>query len=411
VSDPGLSIRDELLEISARLTRPEGRAEAIAQLARVLECEEAIIFIRDPDARELIPAPGFPQTLPEARMWRQALKQSPPPGSWRARVCSPVRKQQLDATILRPDEACALAALGGSTDPALLAQAGPVLRITAAALLNEHVACIKEAELAAARKATSDAAELARALDQARGELRNTVDALVDRTTELTQFNSDLQRFSYVISHDLQEPLRMIANFGQLLRRKYDGKLDAEAHEYLGYMIDGAKRMKALIEDILTYARVGDPEKRPFDRVEMADALKTALINLQFSISETSAAVTSSELPAVRGIEIQMVQLFQNLIGNAIKYRSEETPRIHISASRAGGEWMFCVEDNGIGVEPAYLEHVFGMFKRLHASNIPGTGIGLAICRRIVERHGGKIWLEPARPRGTRVCFTMPAID
>jgi len=411
VSDPGLRVRDELLEISARLTRPEGRAEAIAQLVRVLECEEAVIFIRDPDARELIPAPGFPQTLPEARTWRQALKRSPPPGIWRARVCSPVRKQPVDATIVRPDEACALAALGGSTDPALLAQAVPVLQITAAALLNEHVACIKEAELAAARKATSDATELARALDQARGELRNTVDALVDRTTELTQFNSDLQRFSYVISHDLQEPLRMIASFGQLLRRKYDGKLDAEAQEYLGYMIEGAKRMKALIEDILTYARVGDPEKRPFARVEMADALKTALVNLQFSITETSAIVTSSELPAVRGIEIQMVQLFQNLIGNSIKYRSEETPRIHISASRADGEWMFCVEDNGIGVEPAYREHVFGMFKRLHARDIPGTGIGLAICRRIVERHGGRIWLEQARPRGTRVCFTMPAID
>jgi light-regulated signal transduction histidine kinase (bacteriophytochrome) len=312
---------------------------------------------------------------------------------------------------VRPDDDCALAALGGAPDQAILEQAGAVLRIAAAALRNEHIAAVKAAELLAARKATADVAQLALALDQARGELRDTIDALVDRTTELTQFNSDLQRFSYVISHDLQEPLRMISTFGQLLRRKYDGELDADAHEYLGYMVDGAKRMKALIEDVLAYSRTGNPESHRFGRVEMADALKTALVNLQVPIDETSAVITSSDMPVVRGDEIQMVRLFQNLIGNAIKYRSDQPPRIHVSAARTDGQWMFCVEDNGIGVEPPYVEHVFGMFKRLHGSDIPGTGMGLAICRRIVERHGGRIWIEPSRERGTKVCFTIPAAE
>lgn len=192
--------------------------------------------------------------------------------------------------ILRPDEACALAALGGATDAAIPGHVGPMLRIAAAALRNEHIAAVKEAELVAARKAAADVEMLARALDQARGDLRNTVDALVDRTTELTQFNSDLQKFSYVVSHDLQEPLRTISTFGQLLQRKYDGQLDADAHEYLTYMIDGARRMKALIEDVLAYSRVCDPENRPFGSVRMADAFKTALVNLQLPIDETSAA-------------------------------------------------------------------------------------------------------------------------
>lgn len=406
-----MSSREEILELLARLTRPAERADAISLLTRVLGCEETLILIRDPNAGELIPAPGFPQTLPNARAWRDALERGPVPGTWRAEVCSPIHRRAMEAMIVRPDEDCALALLGGAPDRAVLPQIDGVLRIAAAALRNEHIAAVKEAELRAALKATADVAQLALALDQARGELRSTVDALVERTTELTQFNSDLQRLSYVISHDLQEPLRMISTFGQLLRRKYDGELDADAHEYLAYMIDGAKRMKALIEDVLAYSRVGDPENRPFGRVGMADALKTALVNLQLPIGETSAVITSSDLPVVRGDEIQMVRLFQNLIGNAIKYRSDEPPRIHVSAARTDGEWVFCVEDNGIGVESPYVEHVFGMFKRLHGSDIPGTGMGLAICRRIVERHGGRIWIEPPRERGTKVCFTMPATE
>jgi PAS domain S-box-containing protein len=231
-------------------------------------------------------------------------------------------------------------------------------------------------------------------------ELRDTNEAL-------RQSNDDLSQFAYVASHDLQEPLRMVALYGQLLQKRYARQLDPEADRSLTFMITGAQRMEMLLRDLLVYSQVGSDEG-PADMVDCLSVLSRVTFNLQTSIEQNHAAVTWNELPMVRAHEIRMVQLFQNLIGNAIKYRSVAPPVICVTVKAQDSDWLFCVEDNGIGIKQEYAQQVFGIFKRLHGHRYPGTGIGLAICQRIVERYGGRIWVESRSEGGSRFCFTMP---
>ncbi len=224
----------------------------------------------------------------------------------------------------------------------------------------------------------------------------------------LRQSNDDLSQFAYAASHDLQEPLRMVALYGQLFQRRYAGKLDAEADQSLGFMITGAQRMALLLSDLLAYSRVGSDEE-PAGPVNCLDVLSKVAFNLQAAIEQSRAVVTWTHLPEVKAHEIRIVQLFQNLIGNAIKYRGQQPPIIFVSADQRDDDWLFSVEDNGIGIHPEYAQQVFGIFKRLHGHKYPGTGIGLAICQRIVERYGGRIWVEGVTEGGgSRFCFTMP---
>ena len=226
----------------------------------------------------------------------------------------------------------------------------------------------------------------------------------------LARSNTDLEQFAYVASHDLQEPLRMVSSYLQLIERRYKDKLDEDAHEFIGYAVDGANRMKKLINDLLTYSRVGT-RAQPFVPTDCEAVLKQVLADMQTSIEEADALVTHDPLPTVNGDERQLAQLFQNLIGNAVKFRSEETPTIHISAAQEDDHWLFSVIDNGIGIDPQYTERIFIIFQRLHGvGTYPGTGIGLAISKRIVERHGGKIWPEQHPPHGTTFYFTIPNI-
>jgi signal transduction histidine kinase/HAMP domain-containing protein len=287
-------------------------------------------------------------------------------------------------------------------------------------------------ELEAARTAAlnmmADAEEARRMAEQTNEDFKREIAERKWAEVELERSNKELEQFAYVASHDLQEPLRMVSSYTQLLARRYQGQLDADAEDFIGYAVDGANRMQRLINDLLAYSRVGT-RRAPFKPTDCNFALGQAHVNLSAAIEESHALVTNDDLPTVMADEAQLVQLFQNLIGNAIKFRSEEPPRVHVSARRLpppqtgegrggvlspskGGsrdEWLFSVRDNGIGIDSQYHERIFVIFQRLHGQEkYPGTGIGLAICKRIVERHGGRIWVESELGKSSTFYFTMP---
>ncbi|HEX2066023.1 MAG TPA: ATP-binding protein [Candidatus Thermoplasmatota archaeon] len=227
---------------------------------------------------------------------------------------------------------------------------------------------------------------------------------------ELERSNRELAQFAYVASHDLQEPLRMVASYTQLLQRRYQGKLDRDADEFIGYAVGGAVRMQTLINDLLTYSRVSTVN-RPMGPVQMDAVLETVRLNLKLAIEEAGATVTADPLPEVEGDRSQLVQLLQNLVGNALKFRAKGRPcAVHVGAAQAGGVWTVQVRDNGIGIERQYFDRLFVIFQRLHARDeYEGTGIGLAVCKKIVERHGGRIWVESEPGKGSTFSFTLPA--
>lgn len=232
--------------------------------------------------------------------------------------------------------------------------------------------------------------------------------ALKESLIDLKRSNAELEQFAYITSHDLREPLRMITSFLQLLERRYKHELDSDAHEFIDFAVNGAKRLDTMINDILIYSRVANKKKK-LNRVNMNSVLEKTCINLKTSIDENSARITYNELPTIIADENLMVQLFQNLISNSIKYKSKEVPEIHVSSQNNDGEWFFCVKDNGIGISEDYLEKIFVVFQRLHTEEeYEGTGIGLAIAQKIVYQHGGKIWVESKVGMGSKFCFTIP---
>lgn len=225
---------------------------------------------------------------------------------------------------------------------------------------------------------------------------------------ELKRSNKELEQFAYVASHDLQEPLRMISSFTQLLERRYKGQLDEDADEFIQFAVDGAQRMQLLINDLLAYSRVTTKGKE-FKVVDLEKVLDESLFNLKLSIEENGASISHDPLPDVMADKSQAVQLFQNLIGNAIKFRGKDSPKIHISIENGGNDWVFCIVDNGIGIESQHNQRIFKVFQRLHErETYPGTGIGLSICQKIVERHGGEIWVESELGNGSKFSFTIP---
>jgi PAS domain S-box-containing protein len=232
---------------------------------------------------------------------------------------------------------------------------------------------------------------------------------LAQTAVELKRSNEELQQFASVASHDLQEPLRVVASYTQLLAKRYKGQLDAEADEFIGYAVDGCTRMQGLIQDLLTYSRAGTKGKA-LREISGEKILKEVLTNLGTTIVESGATVTHDSLPTITTDDTQLVQVFQNLVGNAIKYRSAATPHVHVSAAKNGGnEWIFSVRDNGLGIDPKYFERIFILFQRLHGrQDYEGTGIGLAICKKIVERLGGRIWVESQLENGSTFYFALP---
>ena len=238
--------------------------------------------------------------------------------------------------------------------------------------------------------------------------LQASLDTQTRYAQELTRSNAELEQFSYVASHDLQAPLSTIAGYAQLLEKRCHNQLDAQGNKFLRNIVNSCERMQALIDDLLEYSRVGRSEK-PFDLIDCNLVFEDACANLQLAIRQDRASVTRGDLPRVRGDSFQLLQLFQNLIGNAIKYRSSEAPMVHVGASRQGDSWVFSVQDNGIGIAEQYHPRIFQLFQRLHSQKqYSGTGIGLAICQRIVERHGGRLWVESEPNRGSTFYFSIP---
>lgn len=261
--------------------------------------------------------------------------------------------------------------------------------------------------------------------------LKQLEDALKRKNEDLERSNKELEQFAYVASHDLQEPLRMVTSYLQLLERRYKDKLDSDANDFIHFAVDGASRMKALVEGLLRFSRVQSKGK-PFKPTDVNGILRAVLKNLEAVIEESGAKITYDPLPTVMADDLQLTQLFQNLIGNAIKFRDKSPPEVHISAvpverfgspgssfqrtmdaqqegyNRGYGTWKFSVSDNGIGIAPEYGDRLFQIFQRLHPKGeYPGTGIGLAICKKVVELHGGRIWMESEPGKGSTFCFTL----
>ncbi|MGA3168263.1 MAG: ATP-binding protein [Terriglobia bacterium] len=240
-------------------------------------------------------------------------------------------------------------------------------------------------------------------------ERQRAEEALRQKAEELARSNAELEQFAYVASHDLQEPLRTAGSFAQLLQKRYQGKLDQTGDEFIGYIVDSTQHMQRLIHDLLTFARVGTRGK-VFEPADCAAVLAQAVAHLQIAIEEGGAVVTHDPLPVLNADPGQLGQLLQNLIGNSIKFHAAARPRIHVSAQRTEEGWVLSVQDNGIGIDPQFADRIFEVFQRLHTrAEYPGTGIGLAICKKIVQRHGGRIWVESAPGKGATFCFTIPS--
>ncbi len=263
-----------------------------------------------------------------------------------------------------------------------------------------------------------DIGDLAADIDSMRKRILHELSAsreahaqLDEQARELERSNAELEQFAYVASHDLQEPLRKVASFCQLLEQRYKGQLDERGDQYIDFAVDGAKRMQQLINDLLAFSRVGRGGG-DLERVDLDTALRRALSNLDAAMVESRARVDADPLPTVRGEPSLLTVVLQNLVGNALKFRAEAAPEVRIAVERQDGDWLFSVADNGIGIEPEYAERVFAIFQRLHPKDeYAGTGIGLAMCRKIVEYHGGRIWLDSDSRPGTTFRFTLPALE
>lgn len=298
-------------------------------------------------------------------------------------------------------------------------------RTVASGDLERHVECRGRDEIGDLARAfnemtqslkasDSDLREEIREREKAQRELQllnETLERRVqERTAELTRSNQSLQQFAYVASHDLQEPLRAVEGYSQVLAKRYGGQLDDRADEFIQHIVEGVERMKSLIKGLLEYSRIGS-RGRPLRAVDLGASLQEALKNLGAAIQESNAEVSVDRLPTVTADPEQMSRLLQNLIANAVKFRGEAPPRVHVSAERDDDRkrWIVCVRDNGVGIEPSYRDQIFLLFKRLHTRDqYEGTGIGLSICKRIVERHGGEIWLESEPGSGSAFFFTVP---
>jgi light-regulated signal transduction histidine kinase (bacteriophytochrome) len=255
---------------------------------------------------------------------------------------------------------------------------------------------------------TQELHETNQKLSQEMNARASAEEIIQQRTAELLRSNDDLKRFAYMASHDLKEPLRTVSAFTKLLAQRYHGRLDADADDFMQYMLDGIQRMEQLITDVLGYCKVGSGEDKR-RRTDLNAVVDRAVENLKTAIHESHAVVAHAQLPVVLGNESELVQIFQNLLGNAIKFHGPDSPIITVSAERRQAEWLLAVEDNGIGIEPKYAAKIFDLFTRLNTmADYPGSGIGLATCKKAVEHHGGRIFLRPQTKLGSTFCFTLP---
>ena len=300
---------------------------------------------------------------------------------------------------------------GSPTVQDISAAAAPI-RISIEAPEEEEIACLKQYNEVLIHKMETKMEELEQAnreLEKDIAERKQTEMCLRQTADELIRSNKDLENFAHAAAHDLQEPLRMVCNFTQLLAKRYKEKIDSDANDYIDFIIEGTERMSDMISGILEYSHISSVD-RILAPTDCEFVLSEALAALEQRITSSNTEITRDPLPTVGGDQRQLTQLFQNLVDNAIKFRSDAlNPHIHVSACEQNGYWLFSVRDNGIGIDPQYQEKIFEIFQRLHGPReYPGAGIGLALCKRIVERHGGRIWFEPRPGKGTTFFFTLP---
>jgi light-regulated signal transduction histidine kinase (bacteriophytochrome) len=263
----------------------------------------------------------------------------------------------------------------------------------------------------ALRRMSATLRERTEALEREIAERTRHEQQMAENTLELQRSNAELEQFAYIASHDLQEPLRMVASYTDLLAQRYQGKLDERADKYIKYAVDGAKRMQRLIDDLLTFSRVGR-RQRPLQPTDLNEIVRTVLKSLGHAIGKSNATIEFRNLPMVMADDGQIGQVFQNLIGNAIKFHAERAPHIRVAAELKAGKYLCAVADNGIGIEGQYSERIFQMFQRLHdRETYEGSGIGLAVAKKIVERHGGRIWFESEPGKGTTFFFTLTPVQ
>lgn len=289
----------------------------------------------------------------------------------------------------------------------------PLILVTGMLSSETAVECVKQGAMDYVLKDHLARLDISvrRALEEIRlrQERAHAQEQLANKVEELARSNCDLEQFAYVVSHDLQEPLRMVASYTQLLSERYGGQLDSAADRYISYAVEGATRMQALLEDLLAFSRIGRSGAAPAP-TDVNSAINEVLKNLVHTLKEHSVTVTCNPLPTILADHFQVVQLFQNLIGNAVKFRAKRHPCVTISAEKKGHEWLFSVFDNGIGIAGEHKEFIFKIFQRLHTrAEYPGNGVGLAICKKIVEHNGGRIWVDSELGRGANFRFTFPA--
>jgi PAS domain S-box-containing protein len=527
-SSPALR-HDRLIERVTALADPQGRAAAADALAQCLGGEHLLILIPDPELGVYLPAPGFPQTLPQGRLWRAFIDACLKADCHRGNLSYPAAEQPRAALGVAAEDRSVLILLGGNPKLPQVRATRRLLPLLAAVFRQEMLAQIASSQAQLARESAREARALSKALDAVRLDLAHAMrdrelalragqmgiwhwhaatdravwsatqealfglapgtydgteemflrlvdpedrervraaterarregggyreqyrvrgsndeirwlavqgsvlrneqgdvtgltgvswditeqkqaeQALMQQAEALARSNADLQQFAYITSHDLQEPLRTIVIYADLITQRYHGQLDADADDFLGHIAASGRCMIEMVQDLLSYSRIAYAEEIPFSAVSLEQTVQWALNNLHYVVENSETQVRWEALPTVLGNPVQLVQLFQNLIGNGIKYRSEQRPRIEISARPEGAQWKIAVQDNGIGIAPEYQPQIFGLFKRLHGRDIPGNGIGLALCQKIVERHGGRIWVESEPGHGATFFVLLP---
>ncbi len=405
------------LSLVVRLGTEKDRAASARALAQFLGAEDLVIFIEDPEIGVLLPARGFLRTLPHAQAWKLFLAETVRVGHHRADLPFLTDDNKISCMGRTADGKAVIVMIGGNADHELFEDLFALLPLLSVTFRAEQATLNANATTSLARNAARQLRDQAASLELARRmaqeeliERRRAEDELQAKAIELERSNRDLQQFGAVVSHDLQEPLRMVTSYLSLIERRYFDRLDEKAKEYITYAMSGAERMARLIRAVLSFAQVG-ADHLSFSMVPLEAAAQEAISNLTQRIAETKAQIHLGELPSIRGNHILLVQLFQNLISNAIKFHGVDDPVVHLGSTLNGSSWDVSISDNGIGISRENRERIFGVFQRLHGQDqYEGNGIGLATCRRIIERHGGKIWVDSEVGAGSTFHFTLAKV-
>jgi signal transduction histidine kinase len=414
-----------ILELVAALVRDsEKRRRAAFEFARHLAADDLLVLTFEKEHSTYLPPCGFPQTLYQSRRWREFTYETTANSFATARLCYPTADQERTARGWAASDGSILVLFDGAPNETQVRDVLCLLPLLTPTFEKERLIIASGAKARLSAQAAQQSRELAESLDSVRRQLQATVilreqdlagrerveKELERSNTDLQRVNDDLNQFTFAATHDIREPLRMMTIYVQLLQKELEGKLSKTALEYIENVVNGGQRISRLIDGLLQFTRLGGMAEIEPVPVDAEIAVREALGDLQIAVAENNAKLTTNELPIVMAEPLHLRQVFQNLIGNSIKYRRPDAdPEIQISAKRAGEFWQLSVQDNGIGIAAEHHDQVFLPFKRLHGSDIAGAGIGLATCKRLIERYGGRIWIKSEENRGAVFYFSLPA--